>query len=65
VDGLRQRRRGITWGGGLVVKRADAFHAETLAFGLPIMGVFALFAAIQDGGTFLWILAPALIVVDL
>jgi hypothetical protein len=49
----------------LVVKRADAFHAETLAFGLPIMGVFALFAAIQDGGTFLWILAPALIVVDL
>jgi hypothetical protein len=38
-----------------------------VAFGLPIMGmgVFVLFAAIQDGGTFLWILAPALIVVGL
>ena len=38
-----------------------------VAFGLPLMGmgVFALFAAIQDGGTFLWILAPTLIVVGL
>ena len=29
------------------------------------MGVFVLFAALQDGGTFLWILAPSLIVVGL
>jgi hypothetical protein len=38
-----------------------------VAFGLPLMGmgVFALFAAAQDGGTFLWILAPTLIVVGL
>jgi hypothetical protein len=38
-----------------------------VAFGLPLMGMgaFALFAAVQDGGTFLWILAPALIVVGL
>jgi hypothetical protein len=38
-----------------------------VAFGLPLrgMGVFVLFAALQDGGTFLWILAPSLIVVGL
>jgi hypothetical protein len=38
-----------------------------VAFGLPLMGmgVFALFAALGDGGTFLWILAAGLIVVGL
>jgi hypothetical protein len=38
-----------------------------VAFGLPLMGMgaFALFAALGDGGTFLWILAAGLIVVGL
>ncbi len=38
-----------------------------VAFGLPLMGmgVFVLFAALGDGGTFLWILAAGLIVVGL
>jgi hypothetical protein len=38
-----------------------------VAFGLPIMGmgVFVAFAALSDGSTFLWIVAPVLIVVGL
>jgi hypothetical protein len=52
--------------------RSDGFRpiksvGLAVAFGLPLMGmgVFALFAAIQDGGTFLWILAPSLFVIGL
>ena len=49
-DGFRHRRVGVA-----------------VAFGMPLMGmgVFVLFAALADGGTFLWILAVGLLVVGL
>jgi hypothetical protein len=52
--------------------RSDGFGkiksvGVAVAFGLPliVMGAFALVAALGDGGTFLWILAAALVVVGL
>jgi hypothetical protein len=66
------RRRKPTYMRSQSDGRSDGFRmiksvGLAVAFGLPLMGmgVFALFAAIQDGGTFLWILAPSLIVVGL
>ncbi len=62
------RRRKQSWNRSV----SDGFRpiksvGVAVAFGLPLMGmgVFALFAALGDGGTFLWILAAGLIVVGL
>jgi hypothetical protein len=62
------RRRKQSW----MRAQSDGFRpiksvGVAVAFGLPIMGMgaFVLFAALSDGGTFLWILAPALIVIGL
>jgi hypothetical protein len=67
-----RRRRKPTYMRSQSEGRSDGFGpirsvGLAVAFGLPLMGmgVFALFAAVQDGGTFLWILAPCLIVVGL
>jgi hypothetical protein len=66
------RRRKPTYMRSQSDGRSDGFRMVksvglAVAFGLPLMGmgVFALFAAVQDGGTFLWILGPCLIVVGL
>jgi hypothetical protein len=67
-----RRRRKPTYMRSQSDGQSDGFRPNksvglAVAFGLPLMGmgVFALFAAVQDGGTFLWILAPCLIVVGL
>jgi hypothetical protein len=64
------RRRKPTYLRSRSDARSDGFGpiksvGVAVAFGLPLMGmgVFALFAALGDGGTFLWSLAVGLIVV--
>jgi len=66
------RRRKPTYMRSQSDGRSDGFRpiksvGMAVAFGLPLMGmgVFALFAAIQDGGSFMWILAPSLFIVGL
>ena len=65
-------RRRNSWNRSLSDARNDGFGkiksvGVAIAFGLPLIVVaaFALVAAIGAGGSFLWILAAALVVVGL